>query len=248
MFRTHLRLLGALCSTISIFCAAPCAANTVGGAPLIPEPLVFDMIRPLAAPKGELEVNTLALFPINAPGEEIDWAPEIEYAFADGWAVEFELPFDNASLTGYKFALQGTFGTLANKRAVHGFQYIGVIDRETGRLDSSVLYVIGVRYSERWSTLSMIGVNLPSNDPLPGEARDDAFQINHSIFNDISRHTVLGVETNFRLGRNTAKWLVMPQIHQRLSESMMLQAGFGAQKPSQRRAHPTAAVRLIKEF
>ncbi|MFN4038747.1 MAG: hypothetical protein ACK4IB_05380 [Erythrobacter sp.] len=63
------------------------------GAPLIPEPMVFDMIRPLAAPKGELEANTLALFPLNARGEDIDWAPpEIEYAFANGWAAEFECP------------------------------------------------------------------------------------------------------------------------------------------------------------
>lgn len=40
----------------------------------------------------------------------------------------------------------------------------------------------------------------------------------------------------------------MPQVHQRLSEKVMLQAGFGPQKPNQRRVHPTAAARLIKEF
>jgi hypothetical protein len=210
--------------------------------------MVFDMIRPLAAPRGELEANTLALFPLNARGEDIDWAPEIEYAFADGWAVEFELPFDNEQLTGYKFALQGTIGTFADQRGVHGVQAIAVVDRETGRLDTSLLYIAGLRYSERWSTLTMIGVNRPADPALPGERRDDALLINHSLFNDVSKHTVLGVETNFRLGRQTAKWLVMPQVHQRLSESLMLQAGFGAQKPSQRRAHPTAAMRLIKEF
>jgi hypothetical protein len=248
MVCTHSRLASAACLALSILWGVPAAANTVVGAPLIPEPMVFDMIRPLAAPKGELEANTLALFPLNARGEEIDWAPEIEYAFADGWAVEFELPFEDARLSGYKFALQGTFGTFGGKRGVHGVQAIAEIDRDTGRLDTSLLYIAGFRYSERWSTLTMVGVNRPADAPLPGERRDDALLINHSLFNDVSKHTVLGVETNFRLGRDTAKWLVMPQVHQRLSESMMLQAGFGAQKPSQRRAHPTAAVRLIKEF
>jgi hypothetical protein len=242
------RFCGALCLMFSASLAAPAVANTVGGAPLIPEPMVFDMIRPLAAPKGELEVNTLALFPLNARGEEIDWAPEIEYAFADGWAVEFELPFEDARLSAYKFALQGTFGTFANNRGVHGVQAITEIDRDTGRLDTSLLYIAGMRYSERWSTLTMVGVNRPADAAVPGERRDNALLINHSVFNDISPRTVLGLETNFRFGRDTAKWLVMPQVHQRLSESMMLQAGFGAQKPSQRKAHPTAAVRLIKEF
>ncbi len=239
------------CASLSIFAigiAQPAFAKTVDGAPLIPEPMVFDMIRPLAAPKGELEANTLALFPLNARGEEIDWAPEIEYAFANGWAAEFELPFDNERLTGYKFALQGTFGTFANKRGVHGVQAITVVDRETGRLDNSLLYIAGVRYSEKWSTLTMIGINRPADGPQPGERRDDAVLINHSLFNDVTAHTVLGIETNFRLGRDTTRWLVMPQVHQRLSENVMLQAGMSAQKPPQRAAHPTAAVRLIKEF
>ncbi|MFN3988954.1 MAG: hypothetical protein ACK4IS_01710 [Erythrobacter sp.] len=228
--------------------AAPAAASTVGGAPLIPEPMVFDMIRPLAAPRGELEANALALFPLNARGEDIDWAPEIEYAFANGWAAEFELPFDNERLTGYKFALQGTIGTFAQKRGVHGVQAIAVVDRETGRLDTSLLYIAGVRYSEKWSTLTMVGLNRPADPPVPGARRDDALLINHSLFYDAGKHTVVGVETNLRSGRASTKWLMMPQVHQRLSEKVMIQAGLGAQKVPQRAAHPTAAVRLIREF
>lgn len=248
MISTFTRRTGALCLLLSGLYTAPAAAGTVGGAPLIPEPMVFDMIRPLAAPKGEFEANALALFPLNARGEDIDWAPEVEYAFANGWAAEFELPFDNERLTGYKFALQGTFGTFANKRGVHGVQAIAVVDRETGRLDTSLLYIAGLRYSEKWSTLTMIGMNRPTDPILPGERRDDALLINHSLFNDIGPQTVVGIETNVRLGRETNKWLVMPQVHQRLSEKVMLQAGMGAQKPSRRAAHPTAAVRLIREF
>lgn len=240
--------LAGLTTLVCLCLAAPATASTTGGAPLIPEPMVFDMIRPLAAPKGELEANTLALFPLNARGEDIDWAPEIEYAFANGWAAEFELPFDNERLKGYKFALQGTIGTFAGKRGVHGVQTIAVVDRATGRLDTSLLYLAGVRYSDKWSTLTMVGVNRPSDPPIPGERRDDALLVNHSLFHDAGKHTVLGVETNLRAGRTNKTWLVMPQVHQRLSEKLMLQAGFGAQKPARRAAHPSAAVRLIKEF
>lgn len=242
----HLGRALLLAGTLSF--AMPAAANTVGGAPLIPEPMAFDMVRPLAAPRGELEVNTLALFPIRAEGEKVDWAPEIEYAFANGFAIEFELPFQDSVLEGYKVGFQGTFGTFANKRAVHGFQYLGVIDRVTGRLDNSLLYIAGVRYSESWSSLTMVGFNIPSNLPELGERRDDALLINHSVFNDVGKHTVIGVETNIRAGREKTSWLVMPQVHQRLSEKIMLQAGIGAQKAPQRTAHPTAALRLIKEF
>ncbi len=230
------------------FAATSASAKTVGGAPLIPEPMVFDMVRPLAAPRGELEVNALGLFPLDAPGEEIDWAPEIEYAFADGFAVEFELPFDNARLTSYKIGLQGTFGTLGDNSIVHGFQYLGVIDRDTGRLETTLLYIAGVRYSERWSTLTMIGFNLPNDLRAADEGRDDALLLNHSLFFDVSKQTTAGIELNVRAGRRTRSWLVMPQLHQRLADTVMLQAGFGAQKSAGRATHPTAALRLIKEF
>lgn len=248
MIHKHWRIACAAILAASPCIAQPTAAKTVGGAPLIPEPMVFDMVRPLAAPRGELEANMLALFPIRADGEEVDWAPEIEYAFADGFAIEFELPFQDSVLEGYKFGLQGTFGTFASKRAVHGFQYLGVVDRITGRLDNSLLYIAGVRYSERWSTLTMVGFNIPSDEPHPGERRDDALLVNHSLFNDLSDKTVVGVETNIRAGRRNTSWLVMPQVHQRLSQSLMLQAGIGAQKPARRVAHASAALRLIKEF
>lgn len=228
---------------------APAAlANTVGGAPLIPEPMVFDMIRPLAAPRGELEVNTLGLFPIDAPGEAIDWAPEIEYAFADGFAVELELPFDNRRLTGFKLGLQGTFGTLADNKIVHGWQYLGIVDRDTGRLETSLLYIAGVRYNERWSSLTMVGFNLPNDVRPPDVGRDDALLFNHSLFYDVSRRTTLGLETNVRAGRQNRSWLIMPQLHQRIADKVMLQAGVGAQKPAGRAAHPSAALRVIKEF
>lgn len=209
--------------------ANPAAANTLGGAPLIPEPMVFDMVRPLAAHRGELEANTLGLFPLRAPGEKIDWAPEIEYAFADGHAAEFELPFENGRLTSVKIGLQGTFGTLADNKIVHGWQYLGVLDRDTGRVETSLLYIAGVRYTKRWSTLTMIGFNLPNDVRAAGEPRDDALLVNHSLFYDVSGQTTAGVELNVRSGRQNKSWLLIPQLHQRLGRQVMMQAGIGIQ-------------------
>lgn len=223
--------------------------DTVGELPLIPEPMVFDMVRPLGARRGELEVNTLALFPIRSDGEPVDWAPEIEYAFADGWGVEFELPFEDGTLESYKFALQGTFGGLANNRAIHGFQYFTEIDVDTGRLDHTLVYILGAQYGETWSSLTMVGFNIPSEQPELGEARDDAVLVNHSIFKELGKNNIIGVETNIRAGRDRTSWLVMPQVHQKLMNKLMLQAGLGAQRPRfGGRVHATAGVRLIREF
>ena len=232
----------------AVFHSSLAQAETVGGAPLIPEPMVFDMIRPLAAPRGELEVNTLALFPIRARGEETEWAPEIEYAFADGHAIEFELPFEGGRLDSIKLGLQGTFGTHAKNRFVHGWQYLGEADAATGRIETTFLYLAGVRYSERWSTLSMVGFNLPNEERAPGERRDDAILFNQSIFRDISKDTIAGLELNLRAGRLGTAWRMTPQFHQRLSHSVMLQGGIGLKKPADRSAFATSALRLIKEF
>ena len=45
----------------------------------IPEPLVFDMVRPLGSPKGEMEVN--AFLNQSTHGGPLQWSPELEYSF-----------------------------------------------------------------------------------------------------------------------------------------------------------------------
>jgi hypothetical protein len=55
--------------------------------PHVPEPLLFDLVRPL----GEHVDSSI-----------VEWAPEIEYAFADGYAVELEFPFVDSDLVEYK--------------------------------------------------------------------------------------------------------------------------------------------------
>ena len=86
----------------------------------IPEPMVFDLVRGLGAGKGEFEANVLAEFPLDrTASREIEWAPEVEYAFADGLALEFELPFEDGELEGYKGAFQWTIGRPGGGRFIH---------------------------------------------------------------------------------------------------------------------------------
>ena len=52
-------------------------------APIIPEPMVFDLVRPLGALKGELEGNTLVEIPLaqtDPSDPSVFWAPEVEAA------------------------------------------------------------------------------------------------------------------------------------------------------------------------
>lgn len=75
--------------------------------PRIPEPMVFDLVRPLGARRGEVEFNTLGLVPLTRKTRKVDdvtdllglvrrspdtqgveWAPEAEFVLTDGIALE----------------------------------------------------------------------------------------------------------------------------------------------------------------
>lgn len=90
MSETVWRFARSACVALWAF-ASPAMANTINGAPLIPEPLVFDMIRPLASPRGKIEANTLVLAPLAASEEQVDGAAEVKFSFADGWGAEFDV-------------------------------------------------------------------------------------------------------------------------------------------------------------
>lgn len=212
--------------------------------PHIPEPMVFDMIRPMGARKGELEANVLALSPLSGQERALEWAPEIEYALFDGFAVEFELPFENAYLAEVKIGLQGTFGTMDNGRIVHGVQYLGIYDRHDGSLSHAALYMIGRRHSERVSTMTMVGVG----DVRVGQSENVAgLLVNHSTFYDLPAGRVIGLEVNYKASRQGGL-LVMPQFHSPVGTNMSLQLGAGVDKQRSASARPVAGLRLIKEF
>ncbi|GGB62001.1 hypothetical protein [Blastomonas aquatica] len=219
---------------------APVIAQDI---PNVPEPLVFDMVRPLGAKRGELEINTLVQQNLSGPDRAVEWAPEIEYAVADGLAIELELPIEGLSVTDYKMGLQGTIGTFAGGRGIHGIQYLGLYNRGDRRWESTLVYIAGFRFDDRWSTLSMVGFgdvtfSGPSNRNLI---------VNHTTFYSLTPQSHLGVEINTRRGGDDFT-LVMPQAQFHLARGLSLQAGLGAARHSGEPWRPRAGARLIKEF
>jgi hypothetical protein len=230
--------------------------------PRIPEPMVFDLVRPLGARKGEWEVNTLALIPLRrktgtsnevtdpsglvrrSPDKQgVEWAPEIELVLADGIAIEFELPMEDWNLEAYKAAGQLTFGTAFNNRFIHGAQTIIQYNIDSKLWETSLLYLAGFRFDSTWSMLGMFGARGIVNGTSDVEVLS-----NVTLFADLTERLVAGIETNLNqvIGGDTA-FLLMPQLHYEISKRWMLQAGAGAQFTSEF-ILPQLGFRLIREF
>jgi hypothetical protein len=233
--------------------------------PRIAEPMVFDLIRPLGAKRGEGEVNVLGLVPLNnesrhvdtvpdslglvrrsADRQGIEWAPEIEYTVCDGIAVEFELPMENAHLEAYKGAGQVTFGTAFDHRFIHGAQVIVQYDRHPSLWTTTLLYLVGFRFDETWSVFGMFG----SRAEVVGDVQDKTVDLlaNVTLFADVTDRVVAGIETNTSqpFGGNT-EILIMPQLHYEIDRHWMIQVGVGARFATGF-VLPEAGFRLIREF
>jgi hypothetical protein len=214
--------------------------------PRIPEPLVFDLVRPLGARRGEAEINTLAIVPLNRRLGRAEWAPEIEWAIANDIALEFELPFDEWSLAAYKMAGQLTFGTAFQDSFIHGAQGILICDRETGRWSPTLLYLAGVQFDDKWSALAMAGLRTELNGDSRSERTERLF--NFSLFRHIGDHSTFGVETNSSSDLDGASaFRLIPQLHQELRDHIMLQVGSGCLF-TRDATTPEAAMRLIYSF
>lgn len=214
--------------------------------PRIPEPLVFDLVRPLGAKRGEAEINTLGVMPLNRRMGNPEWAPEIEFAIADGVAFEFELPFEDWSLMAYKTAGQVTFGKAFNDSFIHGAQAILLYDKETRNWSPTLLYLAGVQFDETWSALAMAGIRTE----FGGENRRERTQrlFNFSLFKHVSDYATLGLETNTVVDLDGAsEFRLMPQVHLELRDHIMLQVGSGCLF-TREATIPEAAFRLIYNF
>ena len=213
-------------------------------APIIPEPMVFDLVRGLGARRGELEVNVLALAPLQRSDRRpVLWAPEIEWAVLDGVALEFEVPFEDTHLEAWKVAVQVTLGRDARRRFIHGLQAIGEAFDGVDHHELSLLYVPGYRWNETWSALALVGLRQRFGDDV-----EDATEllINVSVFADVGPRATLGLELDFEtdLGDAEAALLCMPQVHVELTERFLLQAGVGARIESSE-VLPEVAARAI---
>lgn len=214
--------------------------------PRIPEPMFFDLVRPLGAIRGEAEINTLAMIPLNRNMGRPEWAPEVEFAIADGLAFEFELPFEEWSLMSYKTAAQITFGKGFNDKFIHGAQGILVYDKAIGNWSPTVLYLAGIQIDETWSALAMAGLRTE----LGGEDRVGRTQrlLNVSLFRHVSDYTTLGIETNTAVDvGGLSEFRLMPQFHRELWDHVMLQAGSGCLF-TREATIPEAAFRLVYSF
>lgn len=227
----------------------------------IPEPMVFDLVRSLGARQGELEINSLAQIPLRQRGRSrsvreitdsledthesrIDWAPEIEYAVFDDFALEFELPFEDEKLVAYKFAYQWTLGTSSNGKMVHGTQGIAEYNRFTEVTELTFLYINGFVLSQKWSLLSMVGLRGEAGGKV--ERGPLEILINANLFYSLGEHIHAGFEidsaTAIDDGENSI--LLMPQFGIGLSRNWFVQSGVGIQL-SDERALPLLALRLI---
>ena len=233
--------------------------------PRIAEPMVFDLIRPLGARRGEGEVNVLGLVPLRhetsrgngvqdplglvrrSPDREtIEWAPEIEYAVCDGVALEFEVPMENSLVEAYKGAGQITFGTALNHRFIHGAQAILQYGRDSSVWTTTGLYLAGFRFNDTWSMFGMVGGRGEILGPVSNKQAE--FLTNVTLFADITDRMVAGIETNLNqvIGGNT-EILFMPQLHYEIDRYWMVQGGVGARFAAVRTL-PVAGFRIIREF
>ncbi|MFM8442543.1 MAG: hypothetical protein ACKN9W_04260 [Methylococcus sp.] len=227
--------------------------------PRIPEPMVFDLMRPLGAREGEAEVNVLGLFPLSSssedfasepdalglPGAHTEWAPEFEYAPLDGLALEVELPFQEATLAAYKGGLQWTLGKAFSHRLIHGLQLIVQYDRQPARWLPTLTHIMGFRIDRVWSILTMAGLRGNTGPSL--DSRLEGI-LNASVFADVAPEWTLGLETNFAMAPSgQLALLFMPQMQWEVSDHVMLQGGVGA-RVTNGRGDPEAALRLIRSF
>lgn len=233
--------------------------------PRIPEPMVFDLVRPLGAKRGEAEFNTLGVIPLTRKSRRVDdasdplglvrrssdrrgveWAPEIEYVLADGLAVEFELPMENISVEAYKVAGQATFGTLWQHHFIHGAQVIAQYNGDPRFWTTAWLYLAGFRIDKTWSVFGMFGPRFEHGSSLSGLHKE--LLSNVTLFADVTNRMVAGVETNVGqvLGGHTSL-LVMPQVHYEVDLHWMIQGGIGVRITNDLTL-PEIGFRLIREF
>ncbi|WP_437224356.1 hypothetical protein SH661x_003594 [Planctomicrobium sp. SH661] len=209
--------------------------------PLIPEPMIFDLVRPLGEHRGAAEVNILSLFPlggrrtleyvdplgivhVSEDRGHIEWAPEYEVAIRDGLAIEFEFPFESGTLEALKTAVQWTIGTALEEHYIHGVQVIVEPTVDFQNWNLVALYLGGYRFNETWSTLMMIGGRAVTGPNVRHDERE--FLFNYSVFANVSDHITTGLEGNFAQSNDGHTALLLtPQVHVEITDHFLIQTG-----------------------
>jgi hypothetical protein len=218
----------------------------------IPEPLMFDLVRGLGARQGELEINALAEIPLNnASHRGVEWAPEIEYALFNNFAVELELPMNNLEVEAYKMAIQWTLGSSKDNKFIHGIQVLGESYVHDDIFELNFLYVPAYRFNEIWSAIGLFGVMFESGSDAPD--KNYTIILNTSVFADLNKHTIVGVELNNtnsmiqQIDDNEMELLVLPQVHYEFDSGFSFQFGIGP-RFSQSTTDASSVLRVIQSF
>jgi hypothetical protein len=186
----------------------------------VPEPMVYDLVRPLGVKQGDLEIN--ALVDVNAATDEVSWAPEVEYGLADDVGVELELPIENTRHERYKLAIQHTLELSTARGMATGWQAFVDMHKHSRAVSADATYIIAKRWTDQWSSLSMLGLRVQN---INRRARAD-YLLNHSVFYDASTRLTLGMEMNQEISRGgTWRYRLTPQVHVDASERYTLQMG-----------------------
>jgi hypothetical protein len=222
--------------------------NQYGRESEIPEPLLFDLVRRINSDKGELEFNSLFIQTDASEMKGVYAAPEVEYAFADGKAIEIELPTADGKIKTFKTALQfqlpNWWGDITGIQIIH--------EKLNGKsiYETTPLILSGKKLNEKWSVFSMIGNRFVyGNSPAIKDSKWRELPIlNLNFFYDFAEVFDLGFEANLRgVGASFEELIIMPQIHALLDKDFKLQVGFGTTYDGYLFS-PITAFRLIKEF
>lgn len=210
---------------------------------LLPEPLHFDLVRGLAARRGEFEANALW----TVIDSQLKVAPEVEYAVADGLAFEFEVPMHYVSSQGLspysvKLAAQMRFAGPNSATWIHGAQTIVQTWLADGHTEVTLLWLLGAAPNRVVSFSGMCGLEAPIAGLAP------RFVANPSFFARTSAQLVVGVENNIRYAYDIPfEWLILPQAHWEPILHFRIQLGAGPMILGQR-VHPYVSGRIILEL
>lgn len=221
------RICLVMLASLSIAVAIPREAHAQLGKdhdlPDVPEPMVFDLVRPLGAKKGEWEVNSLFSVPLTGRQKKFFWAPETEYVLGRGYAVEPQILFQNGQFQGFQLTGQKTFGTLFKNNAIHGALLRGEYIRSEQQLSSDAAYLFGARMNKRWSFFGIPGLRRVGY----WDGGRFVSLLNASLFYHHRSNLILGVENNVELARHNNRVLITPQVHWTFTKNTQLQYGLG---------------------
>lgn len=213
-----------------------------GSYPHMPEPMVFDLVRGLGAKKDEVEVNVLAVLDWRRQRRHLLWAPEVEWAVADGMALELELPVHGRQLDSVKSAFQVTLPE-PRRNFIHGVQFVAEYLLDARSTEATALYLFGGRLG-RASILTMAGVR--ATTPMRESLHYQAL-LNPSLYVDLVEAVTLGVEINAAVAlTGHSKVAFVPQLHWQVTRSLRIQAGGGMRLVGSR-IEPLIATRIVLE-